>query len=408
MTIADILQDHKGQLWFATWNGLNKFDGYRFVSYKVSPDGKSGLSTTRLVSIAEDKLGYIWILTYDNVVCRFNPKTETFEQILDDNSSPYQILSVHVMKSGDVWLLVKGDGAVRVRTDVKTGKMNVQLYAKRNHVLSSEKVTYPYEDTNGNLWLLTDNGLFLEEKGTGDISNLFASDSQEGTSKQAFYTLLETEAEVLLGSEQGRIWRYLKRNGQMKLLQINTDSSVKCILAVAQNIWVIGTERDGFFIYNGENNGILQHYCKSNCPDLPSDNIIGGYVDKRNGIWLYTDALGTCRFDMQTEKLTYFAIYDEKGEKLTSQSDFNVYEDINDYLWVHPYGGGLSFYDYQTNQLIPFSSSNGDIKWKSSNRCYISYSDRQGNLWMCTSSWGLERFHFISLILICLPLYLKT
>lgn len=394
MTIADILQDHKGQLWFATWNGLNKFDGYRFVSYKVSPDGKSGLSTTRLVSIAEDKLGYIWILTYDNVVCRFNPKTETFEQILDDNSSPYQILSVHVMKSGDVWLLVKGDGAVRVRTDVKTGKMNVQLYAKRNHVLSSEKVTYPYEDTNGNLWLLTDNGLFLEEKGTGDISNLFASDSQEGTSKQAFYTLLETEAEVLLGSEQGRIWRYLKRNGQMKLLQINTDSSVKCILAVAQNIWVIGTERDGFFIYNGENNGILQHYCKSNCPDLPSDNIIGGYVDKRNGIWLYTDALGTCRFDMQTEKLTYFAIYDEKGEKLTSQSDFNVYEDINDYLWVHPYGGGLSFYDYQTNQLIPFSSSNGDIKWKSSNRCYISYSDRQGNLWMCTSSWGLERFSF--------------
>lgn len=131
MTIADILQDHKGQLWFATWNGLNKFDGYRFVSYKVSPDGKSGLSTTRLVSIAEDKLGYIWILTYDNVVCRFNPKTETFEQILDDNSSPYQILSVHVMKSGDVWLLVKGDGAVRVRTDVKTGKMNVQLYAEK-------------------------------------------------------------------------------------------------------------------------------------------------------------------------------------------------------------------------------------------------------------------------------------
>lgn len=394
MTIADILQDHKGQLWFATWNGLNKFDGYRFISYKVSPDGKSGLSTTRLVSIAEDKLGYIWILTYDNVVCRFNPKTETFEQILDENSSPYQILSVHVMKSGDVWLLVKGDGAVRVRTDVKTGKMDVQLYAKRNHLLSSEKVNYPYEDTNGNLWLLTDNGLYLEEKGTGSISNLFASDSQEGTSKQAFYTLLETKTELLLGTEQGRIWRYLKRNGEMKLLQINADSSVKCILAVTPNIWVIGTECDGFFIYNNENNGALQHYCKSNCLNLPSDNIIGGYVDKRNGIWLHTDALGTCRFDMQTEELTYFAIYDEKGEKLTSQSDFCVYEDINNYLWVHPYGGGLSFYDYQKNQLIPFSSSNGDIKWKSSNRCYISYSDRQGNLWMCTSSWGLERFSF--------------
>lgn len=40
MTIADMLQDHKGQLWFATWNGLNKFDGYRFTSYKNSPNEK--------------------------------------------------------------------------------------------------------------------------------------------------------------------------------------------------------------------------------------------------------------------------------------------------------------------------------------------------------------------------------
>ena len=45
----------------------------------------------------------------------------------------------------------------------------------------------------------------------------------------------------------------------MKLLQINADSSVKCILAVTPNIWVIGTECDGFFIYNNENNGALQH-----------------------------------------------------------------------------------------------------------------------------------------------------
>lgn len=393
MTVADILQDYKGQLWFATWNGLNKFDGYRFTSYKNSPDGKSGLSTTRLVSITEDKLGYIWILTYDNVVCRFNPKTETFEQILDENASPYQISSVHVMESGDIWLVVKGDGAVRVRTDTDTGKMDIQLYAKRNHLLSSDKVNYPYEDKSGNLWLLTDNGLYLEEKGTGVIANLFAGDSQEVTSKQAFYTLFETDTEILLGSEQGRIWRYLKKNGQMKLLQINTNSFVTFVLAVTRNIWVVGTESDGFFIYNDENQE-QRHYCMENCLNLPSDNIKAAYVDNRKGIWLHTSALGACRFDMQMEELTYFAIYNEKGERLTSQGDFNVYEDKNGFLWVHPYGGGFSYYDYEKNSLIPFNSSNGKIKWKSSNRCYISYSDRQGNLWMCTSFWGLERISF--------------
>lgn len=393
MTIADMLQDRKGHLWFATWNGLNKFDGYRFTSYKNSPDGKSGLSTTRLVSITEDKSGYIWILTYDNIVCRFNPKTETFEQVLDENASPYQVSSVHAMESGDIWLLVKGDGAVRVRTNVDNGEMDIRLYAKRNHLLSSDKVNYPYEDKNGNLWLLTDNGLYLEEKGTGIISNLFAGDSQEPDSKQAFYTLLETDTEILLGSEQGRIWRYLKKNGQMKLLQINTSSSVKFVLAVTQDIWVIGTEHDGFFIYDDEN-GEQRHYCMETCPNLPSDNIKDGYVDRKRGIWLYASVLGICRFDMQTETLTFFAVCDERGEKLTSQSDFNVYEDVNGYIWVHPYGGGFSYYDYEKNKLVPFNSSGGQVKWKSSNRCYISYSDRQGNLWMCTSFWGLERFSF--------------
>ena len=28
--VNDIIQDHKGLLWFATWNGLYRFDGYNF------------------------------------------------------------------------------------------------------------------------------------------------------------------------------------------------------------------------------------------------------------------------------------------------------------------------------------------------------------------------------------------
>lgn len=393
MTIADALQDHKGQLWFATWNGLNKFDGYHFISYKNSPNGKSGLSTIRIVSITEDKWGYIWILTYDNTVCRFDPRTETFEPVLDDNDTSYQISSVRAMPSGDIWLLLQGDGAVRVTTDDITHNTTLRLYSKRNHVLSGDKVNYVYEDKDGNLWLLTNNGLYMEEKGTGFISDLFAGDSHEPSFKQSFYTLLETDTEILLGSNRGRIWRYLKRTKQMQLLQMQTDSSVKFILSVEKGVWMIGTSHDGFFIYD-DKAGVQGHYNKSTCTSLPSNDIKGGYVDRQKGIWLYVDTLGVCRFDFQTEKITYFVVWDEKGEKLASQFDFDIYEDANGYLWVHPFGGGFSYYDYERNELIPFSSSTGEIKWKSSNRRYISFSDRQANLWMCTSFWGLERFAF--------------
>lgn len=34
--VQTIIQDKKGFLWFGTWNGLNKFDGYTFKNYKTS------------------------------------------------------------------------------------------------------------------------------------------------------------------------------------------------------------------------------------------------------------------------------------------------------------------------------------------------------------------------------------
>ena len=36
-SVTNILQDSKGFIWFSTWNGLNKFDGYTFNNYKAFP-----------------------------------------------------------------------------------------------------------------------------------------------------------------------------------------------------------------------------------------------------------------------------------------------------------------------------------------------------------------------------------
>lgn len=33
-SVTNILQDSKGFIWFSTWNGLNKFDGYTFKNYR--------------------------------------------------------------------------------------------------------------------------------------------------------------------------------------------------------------------------------------------------------------------------------------------------------------------------------------------------------------------------------------
>ena len=43
-TINKIIQDKKGFLWFATADGLNRYDGYSFRVYRNDPNDKKTLS----------------------------------------------------------------------------------------------------------------------------------------------------------------------------------------------------------------------------------------------------------------------------------------------------------------------------------------------------------------------------
>jgi ligand-binding sensor domain-containing protein len=56
-TVHSILQDSKGFMWFATEDGLNKYDGYNFTVYKNNPRDKNSISDNFIWTIFEDKKG---------------------------------------------------------------------------------------------------------------------------------------------------------------------------------------------------------------------------------------------------------------------------------------------------------------------------------------------------------------
>ena len=73
-TVMSMLQDHKDNLWFATWDGINRFDGYNFKTYKARQGNYISLTNNRADRMYEDRYGFLWLLTYDNRVHRFDPK----------------------------------------------------------------------------------------------------------------------------------------------------------------------------------------------------------------------------------------------------------------------------------------------------------------------------------------------
>ena len=53
--------------------------------------------------------------------------------------------------------------------------------------------------------------------------------------------------------------------------------------------------------------------------------------------------------------------------------------------------GGFSYFDPQKKRLVPFYNGLGSRDWRFSNKIHSAFSDKQGNLWMCTHSKGLEK-----------------
>jgi ligand-binding sensor domain-containing protein len=64
--VVSIYQDRKGFLWFGTYEGLNRFDGYSFVNY----DRRDGLPHVFINHITEDRHVRLWVATNSGGVAR--------------------------------------------------------------------------------------------------------------------------------------------------------------------------------------------------------------------------------------------------------------------------------------------------------------------------------------------------
>lgn len=398
-TVMSILQDHKGNLWFSTWDGINRFNGYSFKTYKARQGSFISLTNNRVDRMYEDPSGFLWLLTYDNRAHRFDPRTETFEQVpaAGQPGSTSNVNTITVLPCGTVWLLTENDGAIRVTASTGTNHLSTDIYSVKSGLFPATKVFKVYQDANNNEWILTDNGLGLIRPGEKNPVSYFVETKERFSDpKQAFYAVQENDTEICFGSDRGRVWRYQKKNGQFELLELPTRSRIAAISAVGGDKVVIATFSDGFFTYNLKTKEHV-HYSHITCRDLPSAPIMSAYVDKSSEVWFEQEEPGVvAHFNPVTGVLKREQIRVEPAAADRSRPSFHIHEDINGYLWVHPYGGGFSFYDRKEQCLVPFYDELGSNDWRFSNKIHSTFSDKQGNLWICTHSKGLEKVTFRS------------
>jgi ligand-binding sensor domain-containing protein/signal transduction histidine kinase len=169
-----IVRDSRGFMWFATNDGLSRFDGYGFTNYTV----EQGLPHRRVMDFLEAANGEFWLATYGGLV-RFTPaavaspgtalandvkaQPPMFSVVLPDGSDPDAriVTALRQTRDGTIWCGTRR-GLFRLeRVAAGFFLRAVDLGMPTEHSLSGY-VTYLLEDRSGSLWIATVSGLYRQ------------------------------------------------------------------------------------------------------------------------------------------------------------------------------------------------------------------------------------------------------
>lgn len=197
----NIIQDRKGNMWIASWEGVFRYDGESFTNVT------KGVSSARFFSVLEDREGNLWFGSIGAGVYYYNGQTFknfTIKEGLLNND----VGSIYEDKKGNIWFGVFG-GASRYdgkdfRNFIINGEtMNEDHTGKTFAERPPYEVTSIIEDKTGKLWFATRNNTFVYD---GTSFTVFKKN--DGSPFKNVRTIMEDKkGNIWLAGNDG-LWRY--------------------------------------------------------------------------------------------------------------------------------------------------------------------------------------------------------
>ncbi len=102
-TVTNSLEDTRGFMWFSTFEGLSRFDGYEFKNYKHSSKDPYSLPNNFTKKLLLDSSGNLWVAT-KNGLAKYNPLKDNFTNYNKDNSqlNSNEIFTIALNEEGDL------------------------------------------------------------------------------------------------------------------------------------------------------------------------------------------------------------------------------------------------------------------------------------------------------------------
>ncbi len=397
-------QDSRGFLWFGTYYGLNRFDGYEFKIFQADPTDSSSISHSLVGAIHEDHKGTLWVGTDDGLDI-YNSNFEIFTHLRhdpQDNTS----LSHNVVRAifedsqNRLWVGSRGGGLNLY--DPEIGGFKHYFYDPDDaSSISHNTISDIIEDPRGCLWIATDGGLNRYDFESKQFTR-FTHDPSNSASvslNNVYRLFLEDSGALWVGTWLGGLNRFDPETGIFHHYDLSNgngkDAGANIIRAIEKDsngdLWV-GTWGAGIYRYIPEQDKFISFRKDVSDPaSISSDQITAIFHDKSGGLWVGTDFGGLNKRKLDSEK---FKHYHTTPASLKNANNENVRALLvsgeND-IWIgsadglhHIHGKAGTYSAYYSDDSDPYSISNNSIR--------SLFLDSKGNIWAGTES-GLNRYN---------------
>jgi ligand-binding sensor domain-containing protein/signal transduction histidine kinase len=373
------IQDKNGFLWFGTRDGLNRFDGYHFKTYKIK-NKENSLVPDLIYCISADKKGMLWVGTTKGLYFYDDQK----EALVAFNDYLKEINAVQIDNENQIWFI---SNETLWRYNFQTKKLT-QFPASKFFPSSSISM-----DDRGQIWVGTKNGFlqkFNAKTQTFVGYNVFSqSRKTSSNSIQKIYCL--GDKTVYVGTVNQGLKKFdVQSETYEDVLVYNEAKTIIHVRDIKQyfdnELW-LGTE-SGIFILNTSTNQLTNLKKKFLDPFSLTDNAVYSLCkDNEGGIWAGTFFGG---INYYSKKNSHFEKYfaDNSKKSLSGNVIREICEDQSGNVWIGTEDAGLNKLNLQTGAITQFIP---DGKKGS-----VAYSNIQGllnvgnDLWIGTFEHGLD------------------
>lgn len=433
-SVLSLLQDDKGFIWLGTQDGLNRYDGTEFNTFKYRVDNEYTLSNSFINTIKQDPNNLqFWIGTENGGLNRYDPTEEKFHRFPKDNIlSKLPIQQLALDDNGSVWFIGENRGLFHywpsnsklerynVSNGFPTNKLNSILIEGENIWLGTKSqgllifnkksrktiiinevnnlldnsVTFVNKFNENELIIGTPNGVNLIDKTTYKIS---VPDFVNGENVNFTKSILVKKDKIFLGTNGNGLYIFTKDNGIFHR-EVFTQSDFNNY-SISNNIINSIQEDLNGTIWIGTQDGVnyfdpikqfFEHY-NYKFGDTKSllDKIVWAIYEDSSQVFVGTKG-GLTTIDIKTNNYSHYPYNIGKEEK----DIFTINKDKDNRIWVGTEEGILLFNQTTGEYLDPGFCT--ESSFKNNERVNDIYFDTENNMWLASRE-GLVRVGLDSL-----------